>query len=277
MRKYDFLYRVCTSKAALRKLTLIPGETAYIFLQQISDKLKLDFAEVKQEFDKQSIKKDGTILAESYILPIGMKAKAVIKYLLSYTDMKYKKYSNKIFGSYIESQWYNYITIASIIQKEAGNKDEMPLISSVIYNRLKKGMKLQMDGTLNYAQYSHIAVTPKRIKEDNSPYNTYKYKGLPKNPICAVTLDSIKAAIFPSKTKYLYFMKDSKDPTKHIFTASYKQHKKNIRKYRKSNKKRKQKRKKSKQKRRIKSKKKNKKIKTKKRHNKKIKSPKKLW
>ena len=103
----------------------------------------------------------------------------------------------------------------------------MPIVSSVIHNRLRRGMKLQMDGTLNYGKYSHIEVTAKRIKEDNTSYNTYKNRGLPKNPVSAVSLDAIKAAIFPVKSKYLYFVKDNKTGL-HKFSKSYKQHINNI-------------------------------------------------
>ena len=117
--------------------------------------------------------------------------------------------------------------MASIIQKEAANVNEMPIVSSVIYNRLKKGMPLQMDGTLNYGKYSHVKVTARRIREDDTSYNTYKNKGLPSNPICAISLNAIKAAIFPIKSNYLYFVKDNKTGL-HKFTGSYKEHVNNI-------------------------------------------------
>ena len=101
-------------------------------------------------------------------------------------------------------------------------------------------MKLQMDGTLNYSKYSHIKVTPHMIKNDESSYNTYKFKGLPSDPICAIEFESIKAAIFPVKSDYLYFMKSS-DGTKHNFSSSYRIHKRNVRQVQKE--KRRQKRK----------------------------------
>ena len=67
------------------------------------------------------------------------------------------------------------------------------------------------------------------IKNDQTTYNTYKYRGLPSDPVCAIEIEAIKAAIFPVKTNYLYFMK-SVDGTKHNFASSYKKHIKNIRK-----------------------------------------------
>jgi UPF0755 protein len=145
-----------------------------------------------------------------------------------------KKLSKKIFGTYNEKKWFHFVTIASIIQKESASIEEMPLVSSVIYNRLKKNMHLQMDGTLNYGKFSHIRITPKRIKEDKSTYNTYRVRGLPSNPVCNVSFDAIKAAIFPKTTDYLYFMK-SENGT-HDFTRNYSTHLHNIKRATKRNK-----------------------------------------
>ena len=149
-------------------------------------------------------------------------------FLLTESEKRYKKISNKIYGTYSTKQWLNILITASIIQKEAANTEEMPIVSSVIYNRLKKRMPLQMDGTLNYGKYSHMKVTPERIKNDMSRFNTYKYKGLPPSPIGAVSFDAIKAAISPAKTNYLYFMKNAEGL--HDFTDTYKKHRKNIKK-----------------------------------------------
>ena len=115
---------------------------------------------------------------------------------------------------------------ASVIQKEAANKDEMKIVSSVIDNRLDKGMRLQMDGTLNYGKFSHIKITPDRIRNDESKFNTYLNDGLP--PIvCMVSIEAIDAAINPVKTEYLYFMRD-KRTNKHIFTKTHSEHLKQV-------------------------------------------------
>ncbi|WP_281527107.1 endolytic transglycosylase MltG, partial [Campylobacter avium] len=119
------------------------------------------------------------------------------------------------------------VIIASVIQKEAANNEEMPIVASVIYNRLRIGMKLQMDGTLNYGEYSHTKITPQRIREDESSYNTYKHEGLPAEAVCNVSLNAIKAAIFPAKSDYLYFMRD-KSTGQHIFTTNINDHNKAV-------------------------------------------------
>ena len=229
MTKADFIHKLLTSKAAIRSITLIPGETSYFFLKEISDKFNLSNKKLTEAYNKYAYKLDGNILAETYNLPLGMKEDHIIFYLINFTNKKYEEFSNKIFGQYNKDTWYKYITIASIIQKEAANIEEMPIVSSVIQNRIKKKMPLQMDGTLNYGRYSHIKVTPKMIREDNSSYNTYKYAEIPKNPVSAVSLDAIKAAIFPAKTDFLYFVRDKKTGA-HRFTNNYKSHINNINK-----------------------------------------------
>ena len=103
----------------------------------------------------------------------------------------------------------------------------MPIVGSVIYNRIKKGMKFQMDGTINYGFYSHTKITHQRIREDNSSYNTYKFEGLPKEAVCNVSLSAIRAAIFPAKTDYLYFVRD-KTTGAHIFSTNLNDHNKAI-------------------------------------------------
>lgn len=224
--KADFLYKLTTAKAALQNVTLIPGETTYIFLQQLSDNLGLDFNTLQEEFLKQSPIQEGILVPNTYKIPIGITEKELIALLLKLSMKKMKEFSYKIFGTYNEKKWFTYLTIASIVQKESANNDEMPIVSSVIYNRLKKGMKLQMDGSLNYGKYSHQKVTPYRIRNDKSSYNTYIHKGVPKIPICNVGFEAIQAAIFPAKTNYLYFMKSKKGT--HDFTCNYSTHMNNV-------------------------------------------------
>ncbi|WP_345981100.1 endolytic transglycosylase MltG [Sulfurimonas sp. HSL3-2] len=222
----DFLYRLTTAKAAMEDVTLIPGETTYIFLDQLSESLGLDRNLLQEYYDKYSRYKEGEFVPNTYKLPIGMSEENLIRTLLIESDKQMKELSVKIFGKYDRDKWFRYVTVASVIQKEAASIEEMPLVSSVIYNRIKKGMRLQMDGTLNYGKYSHTKITHERIKTDKSSYNTYIYSGIPNTPVCNVSFDAIKAAIFPAKTSYLYFVKGKNG--KHIFSCNYSTHIKNI-------------------------------------------------
>jgi len=212
----------------INKVTLIPGETSELFFESLSKRLKLDEKKLYKYYHQFSPYPEAGIYADTYYVPYGIKEKHLMHFLVEESEKKYKKISEKIYGTYSTKQWQRVLVIASIIQKEAANREEMPLVSSVIYNRLKKGMRLQMDGTLNYGKYSHLKVTAERIKSDESTFNTYKYKGLPPSPIGSVSIAAIRAAIRPAKTTHLYFMKNKKGT--HDFSDSFKAHKRNIRK-----------------------------------------------
>lgn len=222
----DFLYKLSHSKAPLKVVTYIPGETKELLFVQIALAFDLSYEKLMQEYAQATPYVDGFIVPETYYIPVGISEKHLIHFLLAHARKYHKDVFEKIFGEFNEAKWQKFIIIASVIQKEAANVEEMPLVSSVIYNRLKKDMKLQMDGTLNYGQYSHVKITPQRIREDTSPYNTYMYKGLPPYPICSVSKEAIFAAIFPKATNYLYFVKN-KNGT-HTFSQNYETHLENI-------------------------------------------------
>ncbi len=225
--KADFYYKLTHAKAALQNVTLIPGETTYIFLNQLAKNLHLNREKLQQAYDKYTPIAEGAFVPNTYRLPVGINEQQLMRLLLKISNKKMKELSIKFFGNYNEKKWFHYVAVASVIQKESANTKEMPLVSSVIYNRIKKRMRLQMDGTLNYGRYSHMKITSKRIKSDNTMYNTYKERGVPAVPVCNVSLEAIQAAIFPAKTNYLYFMK-SKNGT-HDFTCNYSTHLRNIR------------------------------------------------
>ena len=222
----DFLYKLTKAKAALQDITLIPGETTYMFFKQLAKNLYLDKNILQKEFDKYSPVKEGALVPNTYKIPLGITEKVLIRLLLNRSKMQMKEFSYKLFGSYNEKKWFHFVALASVIQKESANKAEMPLVSSVIYNRIKRGMRLQMDGTLNYGRYSHMRVTPQRIRKDKSIYNTYIHKGIPSVPVCNVSFEAIKAAVFPARTNYLYFMKSKRGD--HDFTCNYSTHLSNI-------------------------------------------------
>ena len=228
LNRIDFLYKLTNAKAVISKVTLIPGETSELFFDDLSKKLKLDKTKLQKYYFEFSPYPEAGIYADTYYVPYGIKEKHLMHFLVRESEKKYKGISEKIYGNYNQKQWGKVLIIASIIQKEAANNQEMPLVSSVIYNRLKKKMRLQMDGTLNYGKYSHVKVTPERIRTDKSSFNTYKHKGLPDSPIGAVSISAITAAIKPAKTDYLYFMKN--DQGVHDFAKTFKAHRKNIKK-----------------------------------------------
>jgi len=227
MSRSEFFVRITKSKAAVKNITLIPGETKEIFFEQLSKKLDLNVTKLLNSYKKIAPYPDGVMIAETYSVPTGMSEDELIKYLVDHSLEVHKKLSQKFLKKYDQKEWFErYITTASIITKEAANAKEMPLVSAVIRNRLKKGMALQMDGTLNYKYQSHKKVTAKMLRDDNSKFNTYKNRGLPPHPICSVGVDAIQAALKPADVNYLYFVKSKNGG--HSFTNSYKTHLRNI-------------------------------------------------
>ena len=102
---------------------------------------------------------------------------------------------------------YDIIKVASLIEAEAKIDADRPLIASVIYNRLARGMPLQIDATLIYARGDpRNRSLSNKDKLINSPYNTYMHTGLPPTPIASVSAASLKAALAPASTQYLYYV-----------------------------------------------------------------------
>ncbi|WP_233707666.1 endolytic transglycosylase MltG [Helicobacter aurati] len=226
LTKASFLYALTTAKAATKNITLIPGETNYFLLRDIAKVFQLDIQKLESFYALYAPYSDGVILADTYSLPYHVSEEFVIRNLIEHSLKKHKDLANELLGYYDEQSWFQIIAKASIIQKEAANIKEMPLVSSVIDNRIAKNMPLQMDGSLNYGKYSHIRITPERIRNDTSEFNTYKYVGIPKTPSGSVSIEAIKAAILPANTNYLYFMRN-KDGV-HDFTHNYQEHLRNI-------------------------------------------------
>lgn len=230
--KADFLYKIAKSKDW--KITLIPGETTEIFLRNISSDYNLSLNSLKHAYYEKTQIPDGVLFPETYFIKRDSNESAIIERLYGLSMKMHEKLSNELLGKFDKAEWFGkVIPKASVIQKEAVNASEMPLISSVIDNRIKINMPLQMDGSLNYGIYSHQKITPARIKDDTSTYNTYKKTGLPSYPVCSVSSEAIKAAINPAKTDYLYFMRNSSGT--HSFTKDYNSHLKEINKVKLSN------------------------------------------
>jgi len=226
MSRIEFLKKLSSAKEAIDIVTLIPGETRPIFLKELAKKQRLDLDKLESAYDEYTSYKEAGIMPETYHLPKDISEDKLIALLIEQTEKRYKELALKHLKKYDQKEWLKILTIASIVQKEAANNKEMPIVASVVYNRLKIDMALQMDGTLNYGKYSHVKVTPKRIKEDKSGFNTYENKGLPPYPVCSVSITAIEAALKPATTKYLYFMKNKSGV--HDFTNSYEEHLRNI-------------------------------------------------
>lgn len=125
------------------------------------------------------------------------------------------------------------VTLASLVERETPRKDERPLVAGVFYNRLKRGGPLQCDPTVAYAlelEGHPVKVVHSKDLQIDSPYNTYKYPGLPPGPIANPGEASLRAALAPAATDYLYFV--ANDNGGHFFSKTLAEHNRNVARYR---------------------------------------------
>lgn len=226
LTRIEYLYALTTAKAATKTITLIPGETTLVFLEEVAKQLDLDANKLKDTYTDMTTSPDGLFAPDTYSIPKDINEEGLIVFLLEQSKQKHMEAAVKLLGRYDENKWLQLVTLASVIQKEAASVEDMPMVSSVIHNRLKKNMRLQMDGTLNYGKHSHKKVTAAQIRTDKTSYNTYKHRGLPDAPVCNVSLEALNAAINPAHTDYLYFVRGKNG--EHIYTSYFSTHHKNI-------------------------------------------------
>ncbi len=196
----------------ISKTGLLPKDR---FVTSTRSKQTTDF------FAVRALSMEGFLFPDTYYLaphmtPLEIMAKMIERFRGVYTPLMEQR-SKALGMSKLE-----VITLASLIEKEAYTTSEKPLISSVFHNRMILGMRLQSDPT---AVYDIDGFTGKVGPDDllrESPYNTYRHGGLPPGPICNPGLDSIKAALWPAKTDYLYFV--SKGDGTHVFSHTLYEH-----------------------------------------------------
>jgi len=123
------------------------------------------------------------------------------------------------------------VTIASLVEEEARVDDERALVAAVLYNRLREGMPLQMDSTLQFALDKYGQRLLDKDKQVKSPYNTYLNRGLPPGPISSPGRASLRAALYPANEQYLYFVSNADGKT-HTFSVTYEQHQAAVAKFR---------------------------------------------
>ena len=165
---------------------------------------------------------EGFLFPDTYNFYIGDSAKGVFRrFLARFDDI----FTDEL-KAYVDSSKYSLyeiMTVASMIEKESAGSSENYDISSVIYNRLNNPAAfpfLNIDATIVYAQGGNSEVIDKEL---DSPYNTYKYKGLPPTPICNPSLLSIQAALSPTDTRYYYYALDPGTGLHH-FSKTYQEH-----------------------------------------------------
>lgn len=173
-------------------------------------------------------KLEGYLFPNTYTIDEGMSEEQIIKVMLdefekqplkAITDKKLSSQHNASSGRSINE----IITIASIIERECKVDEERKLVASVIYNRLEKGMPLQMCSTVQYVLSKQKEVLTYADTRIESPYNTYTNAGLPPGPICSPGLAAVQAALHPADTDYLYFVLSEKLDGTSNFSSDYAQ------------------------------------------------------
>ncbi|KKS98954.1 MAG: Aminodeoxychorismate lyase [Candidatus Woesebacteria bacterium GW2011_GWB1_43_14] len=177
---------------------------------------------------------EGVYFPDTYLIPVNESGLDVANRLRRRFDEEFAPYMTKFLKQNVK--WTTALKIASIVQREAAGKEDMPLIAGILWNRLLKDMKLEVDATVQYARDDRDNLTTgfwKPItpadKEIDSKYNTYKYTGLPPFPISNPGLDAIDAVLNSTETDCLYYLHDS---NRQIHCAkTYREHLANIEKY----------------------------------------------
>ena len=138
----------------------------------------------------------------------------------------------------ISVTFYDFLKKASLVEKETSLEKEKPLVASVLENRLRRNQKLRYDPTIIYAlkeknlYFQNFKEGAINIRKEHfllaSSFNTYYRRGLPLTPICTPTRSSFQAALFPKKTRYLFFVAKGDESGGHYFSETYQQHKRYI-------------------------------------------------
>ena len=213
-----------------RRITILEGWNSRQLAKHLSNEMGLDYDNIiKTVTDKNFIKSmkiqseslEGYLYPDTYFFYDGVDEISVIKRLVRESQVFWND-SNIAMANSMNFSQHEILTLASIIEGEAIYDSERPIISAVYHNRLKRGMKLQADPTIQYV----IEDGPRRLLNKDlrikSPYNTYLYKGLPPGPINSPGFMSLHAALYPQENEYLYFV--AKGDGYHTFSKNEKEH-----------------------------------------------------
>lgn len=193
--------------------------------------------EFRESFLSLTKDKEGYLFPDTYLFPRNANAFVVVSTMLNTFERRIDNLKEKLLDNKLSLN--EVVILASIIERETKTKEERPVVAGILINRLNLGMGLQADATVQYAVANSKLKVQKLekfweplTKEDlmiDSPYNTYKYKGLPPTAIANPGISSIEAVVFASKTDYLYYLHDREGNIHYARTFS--EHNKNVARY----------------------------------------------
>jgi len=166
----------------------------------------------------ENISLEGFLFPDTYEISEGEGLEEIIIKIFSNFDKK----TEDIRGDFGEDEFFDILTMASIIEKEVRTKEDKGIVSGILWKRISLGMPLQVDATLSYIldkKSTKISIEETKV---DSPYNAYKYRGLPLGPISNPGIESIEAAAFPTESSYLYYLSTPEGET--IFSRTLQEH-----------------------------------------------------
>ncbi len=239
MSPQDILTKLLAGRVVLHPVTIPEGYS----LTQIAEVLAAQQVTDTKEFTKlvrdrafistlgiEADSLEGYLFPETYSFAKGTRAREVIRAMVDGL--------HRVWGAELQEQaarmkmsLHQVLTLASVIEKETGAKDERELIAAVFHNRLRKKIPLQSDPTVIYGLPAFDGNIHKRDLSVMSPYNTYRVQGLPPGPIASPGAHSLRAALFPAQASYLYFV--SRNDGTHQFSSTLAEHNQAVEKYQK--------------------------------------------
>lgn len=185
----------------------------------------LDSSKYDYEFLKDRPKRndnlEGYLFPDTYFIYPEDTEEDIVRMMLDEFDKRFKSEFYQR-AEELDMSIDDIITLASIIERETDNDNERKKVAGVFYNRINKDMKLQSCATVQYILEERKPNLSTADTKIDSPYNTYKYSGLPKGPIACPGIECIEAALYPEDTDALYFVQGSDG--KHIFSKTYEDH-----------------------------------------------------
>jgi UPF0755 protein len=239
MAPKEILAKLLTGRVILHPVTIPEGYT----LAQIAEVLAAQNVTDTAEFTKlvrdrpfittlgiEADSLEGYLFPETYSFARGTKAKDVIKAMVDGLHHVWRSDLQEQ-AARMNLSLHQVLTLASVIEKETGAKEERELIAAVFHNRLRKKIPLQSDPTVIYGLAAFDGNIHKRDLSSLSPYNTYRVQGLPPGPIGSPGAHSLRAALFPAQASYLYFV--SRNDGTHHFSSTLAEHNQAVEKYQK--------------------------------------------
>lgn len=220
---------LASGKSVIHKIIVPEGTVVQEVVKKINEETRL-VGEIK------GIIPEGFLMPSTYFFSYGDQKERIINQMRNLMSNNLDKVMINLSPDSPLKTRLDILTLASIVEKEAGSDAEKPIIAAVFLNRLKKNMKLQADPTTIYAltegKFKLARALTKKDLLQELPYNTYYIKGLPPGPISCPSLKSLEAVVKPAKTDALFFVVDGKGG--HNFSNNLNDHNRFVEMYRKS-------------------------------------------